>query len=662
MSVNRIRGDSGVVIQSEAFLELPKAPTKLTPDAIRNGMIRYNKEYAAFEGVLDFTDGTVAYRRFANLDENGKLLVSQLPDTVTSGLQFKGTYDPLEDDIDPPSTLVPLPAPDPSLNGDYLVVRGIMDLALDHYSKNTPSSSPVTFIPVNPTGQGDWMEVLYYIDQNPVDVNAKIVSYAFARIDPTKVPSTGHDGLVNLIQDPQLTAPFDTSLTPQGQSAFSDGDWVISADPKNIRLRQNRTSINASSVLYDSNILFASDRPYTTSAGTVQTTLDNIGLEVLRRTGDAMADDGKGGGGRLAIMYGDAKSPSLTFNSLPYDPKTNPGTDPTKWSDNNTGIFHPVDKTIGFSTNGIERLRITNSNLTIYQTNTTTPQSTPTIKLEGNGNTNVGITALNNTFTFASVGKSQVEFADSLSSFHGDVTIDGNLITKGTSTLQGAVQLNSTLTVNGVYNLKGNGTIGTNSTNTLLVNSSTTFAGNTTFNGTNKFKNLNMLDNGVITFEDPSNQSTLSLQTNLELKLGNYIDFTIFDGTNVRTKFGRYGIKLPVLTTVDDSLGEDGMVAYSPAQQTSMQKVQGKWVPIGTGKVLLTDFTKSSWVLSGTNYTLTIPSINVVNADIHELTGVDVYNKVEVDSIQMSSTGVVYSIPATPDVRFDGRAVVTVSK
>lgn len=68
MSINRIRGDGGVIIDSKSFLELPKAPSKETADVIRSGMIRYNKEWKSFEGVLDFEDGSMAYRRFANLD------------------------------------------------------------------------------------------------------------------------------------------------------------------------------------------------------------------------------------------------------------------------------------------------------------------------------------------------------------------------------------------------------------------------------------------------------------------------------------------------------------------------------------------------------------------------------------------------------------------
>ena len=75
MSAYTIKGAEGVVINSTYFLELPKAPTKQTTYAERAGMIRYNSEWKAFEGVIEFTDGSVNYRRFAQLDENGQLQI-----------------------------------------------------------------------------------------------------------------------------------------------------------------------------------------------------------------------------------------------------------------------------------------------------------------------------------------------------------------------------------------------------------------------------------------------------------------------------------------------------------------------------------------------------------------------------------------------------------
>lgn len=647
MSINRIRGDGGVIIDSQSFLELPKAPTKQTSDVIRAGMLRYNKEWKAFEGVLDFTDGTVAYRRFANLDENGKLLSSQLPDSVTSGMQFKGTYSPISDDIDPPSTIVSLPSPSSSVNGDYYVIRGIMDAAQTHYETNLPATSPVTFTAVNPTGQGNWIQILYYFDQNPVQPSTKIVTYAFGRIVTASIPASGHAGLISVAQDPDLTTAFNTSLSPQKQTAFTDGDWVINTTDKNIRLRQSRASISASAVLYDGSIIVGSNRDYTVNAGTSQTTLDNLGIEALRRTGDSMYDDGKGGGGRLGIRYGSAVAPSMTFNDAAYDPVTNSGNKPSQWTDSNTGIFHPANKAIGFTTSGVERLRIADATITLNASNA---GYTPSITFGGSSNTNVNISATSNIISFNSVNKTQVEMQDGITLFHGNITVDG------TSLLTGAVTMSSNLSV------LGNTTIGDSSSDTLTVNSTSTFNGSTLFNATsNRFKNINLLSAGLFTFENGANLSTIGLVgSDLQFKMGSYADLTIYDGATIRTKFNRYGIQIPVLITVDNAVGVDGMIAYSPTYKTSMQKVDGQWIPIGTGRTDIYTISTSDWVLSGSNYTYTVSTTNVNTAEVQELVSAGVYAKVEVDSIQISSTSVVFTIPATPDVRFNGRVLVTV--
>lgn len=654
-SINRIRGDGGVIIDSQAFLELPKAPTKQTSDIIRSGMLRYNKEWKSFEGVLDFTDGTVAYRRFANLDENGKLLSSQLPDSVTSGLQFNGTYSPISDDIDPPATIVALPSPSAAANGNYFIVRGIMDAAQTHYETNLPTTSPVTFTAVNPTGQGDWIQILYYFDQNPVQTSTKIVTYAFGRIITASIPGTDHVGLVSVAQDTDLTAVFDAALSPQKQTAFSDGDWVIITTDKNIRLRQTRVSISASSVLYDGSIIVGSNRDYTVNAGTSQTTLDNIGIEALRRTGDSMYDDGKGAAGRLGIRYGSASAPSLTFNDAAYDPVTNSGNKPAQWTDNNTGLFHPSNKSIGFSTSGIERLRIADATITLNASNAA---YVPSLTFGGTSNTNVNISASSNIISFNSLGTTQVEMLSGSTLFHGSITVDG------TSTLTGNVTMSNSLTVAGVTTLNGNTVIGNATSDTLTVNATSTFTADTTFNSTNnKFKNINLLSSGLFTFENSAQQSTVGLVgSDLQFKMGNYTDLTVYDGSVIRTKINRYGLQIPVLLTIDNNVGDDGMLAYSPTNKTTYQKVDGMWVPIGTGGVKTYNFTISSWVLSGSNYTYTVPVTDVVTAEMQELISANTYSKVEVDSVVINATSVVFTIPASPDVRFDGKALITVSK
>lgn len=656
MSINRIRGDGGVIIDSKAFLELPKAPTIVTADQMRTGMIRYNTEWKAFEGVLEFEDGSVAYRRFANLDANGKLLSSQLPDSVTSGLQFLGTYDAIEDDTNPPASYAALPAPSVSLNGDYYVVRGIMDAAQEHYTQNTPTTSPVKFTPVNPTGQGDWIEILYYIDQNPIEPTKKLVSYAFARIVTTAIPASGHEGLVNLAQDESITTPFDTSLTPQGQTALADSDWIIITETKNIRLRQSRASISASSVLYDNTIMVGSQRQFSTNAGTVQTTLDNLVLEGLRRTGDSMVDDGLIGKGRLGVTYGSATEPAIGFNNAPYDPNTNPGNDPSKWTDTKTGIFHPADAAIGLTTAGVERVRVTNGSLNLYQS-TTTPASAPTLRFANASNTNVGISGENNILSFSSMNKVQVEMQNGVTKLHGNLEVDG------ISTLTGDVTAVSNVTTNGNLNVKKDTTLGTgSSTNLLTVNSVSTFNKETSFNNVNNnFNGILLTSGNSFRFAHVTNDINMKLLNGeLRMDVRGYADLSVYDSNVLRTRINRYGIQLPVLTTVNDSEGVDGMIAYSEQNRTSMQKIDGKWVPIGSSTVRTTLFTVDNWVLDGAYYRLTVPETDIVNAEIQEQVATDEFVKVDVDSVKFTLTGVVYSIPSSPDVRFAGRTLVTV--
>ena len=55
----------------------------------------------SFEGAMEYQDGSVVFQRFAQLDSDGKLTVSTIPDFVTSGMSFNGTYSPVEDDINP---------------------------------------------------------------------------------------------------------------------------------------------------------------------------------------------------------------------------------------------------------------------------------------------------------------------------------------------------------------------------------------------------------------------------------------------------------------------------------------------------------------------------------------------------------------------------------
>lgn len=608
-SVYRIKGAGGVVIESNTFLELPKAAQKTTSDVKREGMIRYNTAWAAFEGAIKFSDNSVTYRRFAQLDDNGRLLTSQLPDSITSGLDYMGTYSPLTDDIDPPMTAgvyTPLPIASATNQGDYYIVRGIMDAAQAHFIANNPSTATVIFTPTNPSGQGNWLEIKYYVDSNPSVPGTKMVHAAFGRII-TPIP-VGHTGLSSLATDNELTAAFSSSSTVATEKALTDGDWVILAASRVQRLRNSRVSILASAVSYDNSIINSSGRGLSSSAGTVQTVIDTILLDGLRRTGDSMVNNGGIGKGRLGVTSGSVTEPSIAFNDAIYDPVANPGTDPSKWTDTRTGIFRQAAGSVGITSSGTERLRIDTVGIKLFQGSGVNQVSNPAIQISGTGNTvPAGISALNNIMYLTTNGKSQVEIAD------------------GTTTLN--------------YN--------------LVVN------GNSTFNGTsNRFKNINMMPSGIITFEHATTSTAIVQETgNFRLNMTAFADVTIYDGATIRTRFNRYGVQLPVLNPIDNSVGVDGMIAFSSQRNTVMQKSNGQWTTVSGGGVEQS-FTTASWVLNGANYTYTITGANIQSIQVQEAVGAN-FNQVEVDSVVISASNAVISIPSSPDVRFAGRVIIT---
>ena len=100
MGTMNLDGRDGVTISGNKFLELPKVETSASLTNARSGMIRYNKSNASFEGTVDIV-GVPTFRRFAQLDTNGKLDTSVVPDYVTSGMTYNGTYSPVVDDINP---------------------------------------------------------------------------------------------------------------------------------------------------------------------------------------------------------------------------------------------------------------------------------------------------------------------------------------------------------------------------------------------------------------------------------------------------------------------------------------------------------------------------------------------------------------------------------
>lgn len=629
MSATRIKGAEGVIIDSNYYLELPKAQTKTTAYAERAGMIRYNTAWKAFEGILDFEDGTVEYRRFANLDANGQLLVSQLPDSVTSGMQYIGTYSPITDDIDPPivaGQYDKLPAPVPDNSGDYFIVRGIYDAAQAHYSANNPTSSPVTFTPTNPSGSANWIQIKYYFDTDPVHPTSKIVVAAFARIDQSKVPSTGHEGLLSLATNSDLTAEFTANTDKTLEKALTDGDWVVSTGSNQQRLRSSRVSITAGAVSFDRTLSTATKRGFTSTSGTVQTVIDSLIQAGLQRTGDSMYDDGGKGAGRLGIVYGTAVAPAIAFNSNVFDPDTNPGTDPSLWSDTKTGIFHPANGSIGLSSNGTERFRVSPTQIITFPV--AGSAGTPNILFSATGNNNLGIVTSGNSIKLVSDNAVNVSFDSGMTTFNGSALISGNL------------QVN------------GNTTIGDSGSDTLTVSASSAFA-----NVSNTFAGLQMISGSAMTFMGTNAATITKGATSLNVNMTSYDDVSIMDGTNLRTKFNRYGVQLPVLNPIDNTVGVDGMIAYSSQRKTVMQKTNGQWVVVGSGGGVATTFATTDWVLNGSSYTYTITSANILSVSVQELSGSN-YSPVEVDSVVISATNAVLSVPSSPDLRFAGRVIV----
>ena len=706
MSTYRIKGSDGVVIESEKFLELPKAPSKSTSDVKRSGMIRYNDEWKAFEGTLEFTDGSIEYRRFASLDDNGRLLTSQLPDAVISGLKYIGTFSPLSDDIDPPiisGQYDNLPQATVDNSGNYFIVRGIYDSAVTHFNANNPSTSPVTFTPTNPSGEANWLEIKYYFSADPYDSTRKTITNAFGRIIIANVPTgTTHYGLQDLANDPDLTKNFNAGDNPSSETALTDTDWVISDGIKWSRQRQSRTSILAGAVLFDRTQMYSSHRILPDSpTGTVQNVIDSISMYALRRTGDAMYDAGVDGSGRLAFLYGTAVAPSITFNNNSFDPLTNPGTDPSKWSDNKTGIYHPnVTGGIGFTSNGTEKLRIIPSQV-IFYTSSNGSATIPHIIFNGTGNTNMGIVGLNNKTQLVSNNAINVSFEQGVTNFYGNsnisgnIVVDGNSTIKGTSTFTGNAVFSNNITVNGNGTIKGNTVLGDSISDTLTVEATSKFnqsvsteydltVGTTLnvknvaqigltdtdamyVNATSYFSSpVKMSSSAEISYGMPlifnngNKASIIKESTSLNFSMEDYSDITFLDGSAVRTKFNRYGIKLPVLSPTTNTVGEDGMIAFSSEQKTVVQKIDGMWKAVGSSSTTFRNFTVSSWILSGSYYQIPITQTDAKNVTVQYLESDGTYSNVEVDTINMLADGVsfVIKIPATPDMRFAGRAVL----
>lgn len=676
MSVNRIKGQDGVVLESNAFLEVPKAQSKVTAFAERAGMFRYNKVLKAFEGVLEFDDGSLSYRRFPSLDNNGKLSSSTLPDSVVSGMQYMGTYSVISDDMDPPlgtGLYHPLPAASSTNSGNYFIVRGLLDAAIAHFKANNPTTTTVKFTPVNPSGQGNWIEIKYYIAEDPVRPTEKMVTASFGRIIKTSIPASGHAGLLSLSTNPELTNAFTASTDPNTETAFMDGDWVISNGTTQQRLRSTRTSILASQVLYDRSFINSIGRAFDGSAGTSQTALDNLQAGTIRRSGDSMyVDPDSPASGRLAFVYGSAAKPSLTFTSGVDDLTNNSGLDPTKWTDAGTGIFRQNAGSIGFSSNATERFRIENTKTILFQTSSTVVSTNPALQFNHSSNTNnVGISGINNSISFSIKNAEQVKFEDNLSTFNGSIIVTDNttLGTNSTNTLL----VNSTSTFKSAATFEGNVTIGLTSAQALTVNSNTTLNGSLVTKGNNFFeKDVRIKYNSGVTFvpDNPTLTGTVRMTSDGTSGLGIYLsnadyNVSVYEPGNVKRMYiGRYGIKLPVLNPVVNTVGEDGQVAYSTSLKSVVVKIDGEWTKVGAGMGMeTTTFLKANWVDNGQGlYTFTVAVQDPLSVIVQEKNANGSYTDVGVDTINYTTTNVTIGIPnGTPDLRFDGRIVVTVS-
>lgn len=457
MSVTTIDGRGGVVITGDTFLELPKTPLAAATGAIREGMIRYNKSSSLFEGALKYQDGSCGYNAFAQLDKNGQLIFEQLPDSVTSGIKYAGTFNPVVDDVDPPSSdnNNKLPVPDIDKTGNYFIVSGIYDTALNWHRLNVPTTSPVTF-------DTTFGRIKYYFADNPFYPGSVQITNAFYAINSDIAP-IAHPGMVYLVtKDPTLTVFSSTNL-PENETALTDGEWILYSALTISRAKQSRITTMAASVRYDKNFMAQSGRPMSDDTATVQGFLDDITLNTVRRSGDSMYDNGDplSAGGRLAFVYGDKTRPAITFNASQFDPFTNVGVDPVVWTDGSTGLYRPSQGVIGFASLGNEVLLVSTAGVNVVKNSVT--DNTPVINISNDSDVRMGIGTYNGELSFYEVNNKIFSVSSSSARFYSSLTVDGNLSIGGTLGL-------SSLQVS------GNTVFGTSATDNLTVQSTSTFS------------------------------------------------------------------------------------------------------------------------------------------------------------------------------------------
>lgn len=438
MGTMNLDGRDGVTISGNKFLELPKVETSASLTNARSGMIRYNKSNASFEGTVDIV-GVPTFRRFAQLDANGKLDTSVVPDYVTSGMTYNGTYSPVVDDINPEfQGTTSLPGPTVEHVGDYFIIRGVTDAAYAHYISNTPTTSPVTF-------SSTYGKIKYYFELSSYLSNSVFITGAFFSVS-TELDYLRYPGLYTLSINTDLTS-FNTENLRDNETALTDGDWLVYGDTTISRLKQNRTSSVATAIGYDKSFMYLASRPMSDDTITLQGFLDDVVLNVVRRSGDSMYDNGDpvSAGGRLAMVYGTESKPALTFNNSSTDPYTNVGINPGAWTDSGTGLYHPMDGAIGFTCGGKESVRITNVGLEIYAYGT----KQNTIKFINGSNENT-ISVLDNDFGFYRGDSKLLGLSINSIDLATDTTINGSLSLVGGLVANGDINCSSMTTTSGV--------------------------------------------------------------------------------------------------------------------------------------------------------------------------------------------------------------------
>lgn len=646
MSINRIKGDDGVIIDSNTFLELPKA-TSDSISVLREGMVRYNKDSNTFEGAVLDTDPV--YRNFAILDATNKLPISTIPNLIPQGFTYSGSYNPVLDDIDPPSVkgvYTPLPVPTADNNNHYWVVGFLTAYAQDHYNQTGPSTSPTTFTPDNPNGNSSWIEIKYYFSSNG-DIQG-----AFGRISST-VDAQANPGLFRLSDDPDLKS-FDSTDDMSKELALTDGDWIAVQDALVVSMRDGVARTSASAVLVSPNVSKITQRELEGTSGTVQSYIDAVLKGAVRRGGDSMVSDGSAANGRIALVYGTEASPAIVFNNNVFNPDNQSGMEPSLWSDASTGMYRADAGGIGFSYNGVKRMLLDNA-CTVFVRDSIVPAQDAALKLVSSTNTSVsGITSMNDILYFTSGGGVQATMgASGLTVPVLNVTGNSTLGTTATDKLT----VNATSTFGALVTINANAVIGKDSQNTLSVLSNTTFDKSTVISlqgavtiGVDSDSTLTV--NSLATFNAPViMQSTATVGDNMTIGTNDANALDINSTTTIRAPLTANN---PVLLRNNTTIGNDNSTlldVFSKAQFESDANFLGN-VSIGneTTDVL---YVKAASAFDGNVFmnanaaigndntdTLTVNAVSTFNSNV-SLLGNTVLGDTSTDTLTIGATSTV---------------------